>query len=96
VIEQLQFPELVDIKGAATYLATSIRHVRRLVQKTELDFVKIGGKLRFDKVDLQRYVDEHRHRAKPKDIAQQAWDHGANNLGGRRRGASADRSRSVV
>ncbi|HEY5273124.1 MAG TPA: hypothetical protein VIJ34_07815 [Acidimicrobiales bacterium] len=58
--------------------------------------MKIAGKLRFDKADLQRYVDEHRHPAKPKDIAQQTWGHGANNLGGRRRGASAGRSRSVV
>ena len=46
MIEQLQFPELVDIKGAATHLCTSIRHVRRLVQEDELDSVKIGGKLR--------------------------------------------------
>lgn len=69
MIEQLQFPELVDIKGAATYLSTSIRHVRRLVQKTELDFVKIGGKLRFDKADLQRYVDDHRYPGKPNELA---------------------------
>jgi excisionase family DNA binding protein len=59
--EQLQFPELVDIDEAAKYLSTSIRHVRRLVQENDLPFVKIGGKLRFDKADLQRYIDEHRH-----------------------------------
>ncbi len=35
--------------------------IRQLAQKGELPFVKIGGKLRFDKADLQRYVEEHRH-----------------------------------
>jgi excisionase family DNA binding protein len=96
MIEQLQFPELVDIKDASTYLSTSIRHIRRLVQKDELPFVKIGGKLRFDKADLQRYIDEHRHPSKPKESAQLAWGDGANNLGSPRRGSNAGRSRSVA
>jgi len=64
VIEQLQFPELVDITGAAAHLSTSVRHVRRLVQDGALPFVKIGGKLRFDKADLQRYIEERRHPGK--------------------------------
>jgi len=47
-------PELLDITEAAEFLCTSIRHMRRLVAEDKLSVVKIGGKLRFDRADLQK------------------------------------------
>jgi excisionase family DNA binding protein len=58
--EQLPFPELLDITEAAEFLCTSIRHMRRLVAEDKLSVVKIGGKLRFDRADLQKFIDDHR------------------------------------
>jgi excisionase family DNA binding protein len=59
-VEQLPFPELLDITEAAVFLCTSIRHMRRLVTEDKLSVVKIGGKLRFDRADLQKFIDDHR------------------------------------
>jgi excisionase family DNA binding protein len=50
----------LDITEAAEFLCTSIRHMRRLVAEDKLSVVKIGGKLRFDRADLQKFIDDHR------------------------------------
>jgi excisionase family DNA binding protein len=63
--EQLRFPELVDINDAAELLSTSVRHVRRLVDR-DLPSVKIGGSLRFDKADLREYIERNRRPRPPR------------------------------
>lgn len=46
-----------DIAEAAEYLGTSPRHIRRLVTERKITFVKIGGKVRFKKADLDAYIE---------------------------------------
>lgn len=48
--------ELVDIAGAATILATSERHVRALVRRREIAFVKVGKLVRIRVTDLSEYT----------------------------------------
>lgn len=59
-MEQLRFPELVDIARAAELLAVSERYVRRMVAERRIPIVKLGRKVRIDVADLQRYVEENR------------------------------------
>jgi len=56
---------LLDIQGTAEYLATTERHVRRLVIEKKLAHVKIGGKLRFSVRDLAAYIESNRVEATP-------------------------------
>lgn len=50
---------LLDSKQAATYLGTTERHLRDLVYRREIPFTKVGRKLRFDRVRLDRWIDRH-------------------------------------
>lgn len=54
---------LLDIAGAAAYLATSERHVRVLWQKRAIAGIKLGHLVRFDPADLDAYVDARRVEA---------------------------------
>lgn len=55
--------QLTDIEGAASYLCTSPRHVRRLVAERRLAFIKVGGRVRFDYGDLDAFLAAGRHEA---------------------------------
>lgn len=46
----------IDIDGAAAYLGTSVRHVRRLVYERELPHYKLGRLLRFKEAELEDYI----------------------------------------
>ena len=61
---QLQFPQLVDIETLAGLLSTSIRHLRHLVAKERIPYVKLGGLLRFDLAEVRAWLQEQRHPAK--------------------------------
>lgn len=54
---------LLNISGAADYLGTTERHVRRLVAERRIPFTKLGdgrsARLRFRVDRLARWVDEH-------------------------------------
>jgi len=52
--------DLLDIDEAATYLATTRRHMRRLVAERRIAHVKVGAFVRFHTADLDRYL-EARH-----------------------------------
>jgi excisionase family DNA binding protein len=54
---------VTDVAGAATYLATSERHIRELVYTRVIPFYKVGRKLRFDLKDLDRWLRNHRTEA---------------------------------
>lgn len=60
---------LLDIAGAAEYLGTSERHVRRLVHERRLEHIKLGdgrsARLRFRVDRLDRWLDEHTISAEP-------------------------------
>lgn len=59
-MEQLQFPELVDIKTVAKLLSVNERYVRRMVAERRLPMVKIGRLLRFDLAEIRRWIEEQR------------------------------------
>jgi len=56
-------PALLDVRGAAEYLCTSERHIRRLVEGRRIPFAKLGpgrsARLRFDTARLDGWLDEH-------------------------------------
>ena len=51
---------LVDIDVLAEWLATSPRHVRRLVAERRVPFVKVGHFIRFDPDDIKLWIDEQK------------------------------------
>jgi excisionase family DNA binding protein len=59
-MEQLQFPELVDIETVAKLLGVGERYVRRIVAERRVPIVKIGHYVRFDLADVRRFVEESR------------------------------------
>lgn len=51
---------LFDIDALARRLAVSPRFVRRLVDERRIRFLKIGRHVRFDPVDVERWIDAQR------------------------------------
>ena len=56
---------LLDIDAVAEMLNTSVRHIRRLVQERRIPVVRVGRLIRFDPLDLDGWLDEHRSSAEP-------------------------------
>ena len=55
---------LLDTAEAAELLGTTERHIRYLVTKRRIPFVKIGGRsLRFKPEDLREWIDDNRVEA---------------------------------
>lgn len=54
---------LLDVEGAAAFLGTSERHVRRMVGEKRLPYTKLGegrsARLRFRVDRLAQWIDEH-------------------------------------
>ena len=51
---------LLDVGGAAERLGVTVRFVRRLVAERRIPYVKVGKFARFDPVEVERWIDEHR------------------------------------
>ena len=51
---------LLDMNGVATWLGTSHRHVRRMVAERRIPYVKVGHYIRFDQIEVARWIDEKR------------------------------------
>ena len=51
---------LVDIDVLAEWLATSPRHIRRLVAERRVPFVKVGHFIRFDPDDITLWIEEQK------------------------------------
>lgn len=47
---------LTDVAGIAEYLGTTERHVRELVYRRAIPFVKVGRSLRFDLRHIDRWI----------------------------------------
>jgi excisionase family DNA binding protein len=45
---------------AAVYLGTTVRHMRQLRYERTLPFLKLGGKVRFDRFDLDKFIKTHK------------------------------------
>jgi excisionase family DNA binding protein len=56
---------LLDIGAVAEQLGTSVRHIRRLVQERRIPVVRVGRLIRFDPLDLEAWLDDHRSSAEP-------------------------------
>jgi len=56
---------LIDLSDAAEYLGTTARHLRRLVDGRAIPHYKVGGKLRFDTGELDRWLDGRRRGPSP-------------------------------
>jgi len=55
---------LLTRKEAADVLATTERHLRRLVHERRIGFVKVGRFVRFREADIADFVEENRTAAK--------------------------------
>lgn len=55
----MQEPSLVDVEGAATYLGTTVRHVRNMVYRRVIPYVKVGALVRFRLVDLDAWIADN-------------------------------------
>jgi excisionase family DNA binding protein len=53
-------PRLLDVDDAAERLGVTVRFVRRLVAERRIPYVKVGKFVRFDPVEVERWIDEHR------------------------------------
>lgn len=51
---------LVDIRGCAAYIASSERHVRRMVAERTLPHYKVGHYVRFDPDELDQWLKQNR------------------------------------
>jgi excisionase family DNA binding protein len=51
---------LVDVAGAASYLGTSQRFVRRLIAERRIAFHRVGRLVRLDVADLRAYLKANR------------------------------------
>jgi excisionase family DNA binding protein len=58
--------ELVDTDEAARVLATSARHVRRLVAERRVAHYKVGRFVRFRRSDLEAFIDRARVEGGPR------------------------------
>ena len=52
---------LIPIAEVAELLGVELRHVRRLVHERRIPFVKWGHLLRFDPLEIDAWIDSHRH-----------------------------------
>ncbi len=60
-------PRLLDITALAHYLGVNTRHVRRLVAERRIPFIKWGHLIRFDPVEISKWIDDfRRHPGAPR------------------------------
>ena len=59
-MEQLQFPELVDIETVAKLLGVGERYVRRMVAERRVTIYKVGHYVKFDLADIRQWVENQR------------------------------------
>ncbi|MFZ0954572.1 MAG: helix-turn-helix domain-containing protein [Candidatus Sulfotelmatobacter sp.] len=50
-------PRLLNVKEAASYLATSVHAIRQLQWSRAISSLKIGKLIQFDRADLDRFID---------------------------------------
>lgn len=60
---------LLDIKATADRLATSERHVRELIYRRDLPYIKVGRLVRIDTADLDAWLASQRQPARRGDAA---------------------------
>jgi len=56
---------LMTVKEAAQFLSISVSTLYGWAWQRRIPFVKVGRALRFDRIDLQEFVQAHRFEARP-------------------------------
>jgi len=51
---------LLDVADVAVRLGATVRFVRRLVAERRIPYVKVGKFVRFDPVEVEAWIDDHR------------------------------------
>jgi excisionase family DNA binding protein len=62
---------LLDIDALAARLGVTARFVRRLVEERRVPYVKIGRLVRFDPVEVERWIDTA--RVEPARLPSRTW-----------------------
>jgi excisionase family DNA binding protein len=65
---KLEQRALLDIEEVAGLLGVGVRHVRRLVADRRIPYLKWGHLLRFDPVEIERWLDEARRPVKAGEV----------------------------
>lgn len=55
---------LVDLAGVAEYLHDNQRHIKNLIQKRQIPFVRLGRSLRFDLDEIDAWLDANSVKAR--------------------------------
>ena len=56
---------LIDIPCVAQVLGVTPRHIQRLVAERRIPYLKIGRFVRFDRAELDVWLDEQRREVRP-------------------------------
>ena len=60
-VDEVELPRrLLNITELADFLGVNTRHVRRLVAERRIPFLKWGGHLHFDPVEIDAWLDRWR------------------------------------
>jgi excisionase family DNA binding protein len=57
-------PRLLNVREAASYLATSVHAVRQLQWNKTVPYLRIGKLIQFDRADLDRFIDAQKEAAR--------------------------------
>ena len=52
---------LIGIETAAERLGTTPRHIRRLIFRKQIPYIKVGGLIRFNPDTLNQWVNDNTH-----------------------------------
>jgi excisionase family DNA binding protein len=58
-----QASQLMDVNQLAERLGVQVRYVRRLVAERRIPYVKLGHLVRFDRADVEKWIDRARVEA---------------------------------
>jgi excisionase family DNA binding protein len=53
-------PRLLDLKGSAAYLSSTVTCIRRLVWDKRIAHIRLGKKIMIDRADLDAFVDQQK------------------------------------
>jgi excisionase family DNA binding protein len=72
---------LLDVPAAAERLNISVRHLRELLYRREVPYLKVGRLVRFDPADLDAWLEARKIPAAPPRADVAAWVEGRTGVG---------------
>ena len=58
-------PRYLDVAGVATYISKSPKAIRHMVAQAQLPHIRMGRSIRFDRVEIDRWMMGQKDRRKP-------------------------------